>query len=228
MSKREHWLSRGLDAVTAIANQIDSDKIKEGVETVEKIQSQLPLEDWKQKFDKVLKRHKQVKVFIAGSKVLDFERNAIRSELMKLSNSAHHQVDFHGYSFEDFERSLSEEGRQMDYNRFIEEKADCVIFVLDGQVGGITLKEFEVALNAFSQNKRPEIYVYCKKSFLHNVSPVLPKFFRQNEKIRKYFETDKEIEKIKQVINEHAQYYIEYDDIDDLQQKVAADFRKYQ
>ena len=228
MSKKRRWLLSGLDAVKSLANQIDSDKIKEGVEAVEKIQSQLSLGECKEKIKDVLNRHKQVKVFIAGSKVLDFERNAIRSELMKLSNSAHHQVDFHGYSFEDFERSLSEEGRQIDYNRFIEEKADCVIFILDGQVGGITLKEFEVALNAFSQNKRPEIYVYCKKSFLHNVSPVLPKFFRQNERIRKYFEMDEEIEKIKQVINEHAQYYIEYNNIDDLQQKVAADFRKYQ
>ena len=41
---------------------------------------------------------------------------------------------------------------QEHYNRFIREKSDIVFFVFDGQVGGITETEFEVAKNAYKSS----------------------------------------------------------------------------
>ena len=68
--------------------------------------------------------------------------------------------------FEDFQTSLTgkEKGRQEDYNRFIKEKADIVIFVFSSIAGRIT-EEFDVAYNSFQTNNRPEIFVYVKKQF---------------------------------------------------------------
>ena len=88
---------------------------------------------------------KEIKVFIAGSKSLTVERDAIRSVLQILSNSNSKKVLIRTYTYEEFDQSLSHEGRQKEYNRFIKSEADYVIFVLDGTVGGITLTEFDVA-----------------------------------------------------------------------------------
>ena len=200
MSKDNFLFKRGIKKLSPLAKNIDSEKIVKVVETVEKIRSTYSLE-------------KKIKVFIAGSKQLNAERNAIRSEFMKISNASNNKLEIRGYSFEDFESFFSDEGRQMDYNCFIEDEADSVVFVLDNKVGGITFEEFERALKSYEKVKHPRIYVYSKQGILQSISPALQK--------------NSEIEKIKQLINQHAQYYVEYCDILDLQQKVAADFGKY-
>ena len=104
----------------------------------------------------------EIKVFIAGSKSLTRERDAIRSVLQILSNSNTKKLLIRTYTYEEFDTSLSPEGRQKEYNRFIMNEADYVIFVLDGTIGGITLEEFDVAWKTFTSKKRPGIYVYHK------------------------------------------------------------------
>lgn len=214
MSKDNFLFKRGIKKLSSLAKNIDSEKIVKVVETVEKIRSTYSLE-------------KKIKVFIAGSKQHNAERNAIRSEFMKISNASNNKLEIRGYSFEDFESFFSAEGRQMDYNCFIEDEADSVVFVLDNKVGGITFEEFERALKSYEKVKHPRIYVYSKQGILQSISPALQKKLQKSEYLSKILELNSEIVKIKQLINQHAQYYVEYCNILDLQQKVAADFGKY-
>lgn len=90
MSKDNFLFKRGIKKLSSLAKNIDSEKIVKVVETVEKIRSTYSLET-------------KIKVFIAGSKQLNTERNAIRSEFMKISNASNNKLEIRGYSFEDFE-----------------------------------------------------------------------------------------------------------------------------
>ena len=147
---------------------------------------------------------KEIKVFIAGSKSLTVERDAIRSVLQILSNSNSKKVLIRTYTYEEFDQSLSIEGRQEEYNCFIMNEADYVIFVLDGTVGGVTLTEFDIAWNTFTSEKRPGIYVYYKPT--NTIS--------------------KDIQDIIRRINQCRQYYTEYSDIVNLKLKVENAFRR--
>ena len=68
------------------------------------------------------------KIFIAGSKELVHERSIIREELSKVENLL--DFDVRALTFEDFKTSLKGErgGRQTDYNTFIRDEADVVVF----------------------------------------------------------------------------------------------------
>lgn len=99
-------------------------------------------------------------MFIAGSKSLENQRNSVKSELLSLQNRLDYLLRI--YTFEDFDDSFTEGGRQEQYDFFIRNKAQYIIFILDGKVGGITLKEFEIAMDSFHCSGHPKIFVYSK------------------------------------------------------------------
>lgn len=104
--------------------------------------------------------YKGLPIFIAGSKTLVHQRNYVKSELLSLQNRLNYPLRI--YTFEDFDDSFIEGGRQEQYNFFICNKAEYIIFILDGKVGGITLEEFKIAMSSFEKNGHPKIFVYSK------------------------------------------------------------------
>lgn len=137
-----------------------------------------------------------LRVFIAGAKKLKLERLLLREQLSMLSNQ--YNLDIRTVTFEDFQTSLTgqEEGRQENYNRFIKEKADIVVFVFSSVAGRITEKEFDVAYSSFRANNKPEIFVYVKKQ---------------------YFIFDKRLRSIKErFFSDNQEYYVEYNNVDNL------------
>lgn len=137
-----------------------------------------------------------LRVFIAGAKKLKLERLLLREQLSMLSNQ--YNLDIRTVTFEDFQTSLTgqEEGRQENYNRFIKEKADIVVFVFGSVAGRITEKEFDVAYSSFQANNKPEIFVYVKK---------------------RYFIFDKRLRSIKEsFFSDNQEYYVEYNNVDNL------------
>ncbi len=131
------------------------------------------------------------KVFIAGSKSLEEERNNIIAKLSQASIQSN--IYFETWTFDNFKHSFSPNGRQMDdYDVFIRESADSVIFILDGKVGGITFHEFEIAIDSYQSSGHPRVFVYNNKS---------------NEDL---FNT--EIHVIKEKTNLCNQYYTDYRD----------------
>lgn len=104
----------------------------------------------------------QLKVFIAGSKVLSEQRNILRAVLMRQQGLFNIMIE--AKTFEEFSDSLIDGGAQKTlYNKYIASEADIVVFVLDGSVGGFTKEEFYVAYNNYLLYKRPLIYVYCRQ-----------------------------------------------------------------
>lgn len=144
-----------------------------------------------------------VKVFIAGSNLLSEERMVVRSQLQQIGNTA--QIYITAYTYEDFQREFRRNGHQEEYNQFITNEADYVVFIINGRVGGITFNEFQVAVEAFKNNQTsPKILVYCKD----------------------VDRSQGEINEIIRKINELGQYYVSYRDIQDLEYNVYRDFTR--
>lgn len=162
--------------------------------------------------------HRTINVFVAGAKVLKLERDAVISALTHITNNSLRDYAFRVKTYEDFDRSLTYEGRQNEYNNYISNDAEYAIFILDNTVGGITLEEFEVAINAYKSKRKPEIYVYCRVP--DNKDTFLSRFLIRHNK-------SAEVSEIKRHLSELRQYYIEYHDLDDLKCHVNQDFRRY-
>lgn len=162
--------------------------------------------------------HQNIKVFVAGSKVLKRERDAVISALHHITNYSSRDYVFRVKTYEDFDRSLTEEGRQKEYNDYISSDAEYAIFILDSTVGGITFEEFRVAINAYKTKRRPEIFVYSRMPNHEGVR--FSRFFRR-------YEQSKEVITIRRHLSEIGQYYIEYRDIDDLKTHITQDFKRY-
>ena len=162
--------------------------------------------------------HQNINVFVAGAKVLKRERDAVISALNHITNYSSREYAFRVKTYEDFDRSLTDEGRQKEYNDYISNDAEYAIFILDSAVGGITMEEFEVAMNAYRVSRRPEIFVYSRMP--NNEGGPFSRFFRRHEQ-------SEEVTAIRRHLSKIGQYYIEYRDLDDLKTHITQDFRRY-
>lgn len=162
--------------------------------------------------------HQNINVFVAGAKVLKRERDAVISALNHITNHSSRDYAFRVKTYEDFDRSLTDEGRQKEYNDHISNEAEYAIFILDSTVGGITLEEFKMAMNAYRAKRRPEIFVYSRMP--NNDGRPFSRFFRRHEQ-------SEDVSAIRRHLSEIGQYYIEYRDLDDLKTHITQDFRRY-
>lgn len=138
---------------------------------------------------------KSIKCFIAGSKTLQAERDALRAVTCVMYNKwASKDFRILSYTFEDFERAAVIGGHQKQYNDFIANEADWALFVIDGRVGGITIEEYRIAMDSYKQNGRPKILALAKIGS----------------------EDNEDIAAIKAEINKEHQYWTDYADINSL------------
>lgn len=138
---------------------------------------------------------KSIKCFIAGSKTLQTERDALRAVTCIMYNKwASKNFRILSYTFEDFERAAVIGGHQKQYNDFIAKEADWALFVIDGRVGGITIEEYRIAMDSYKKNGRPKILAFAKKGS----------------------EDNEDVATIKDEINKEHQYWTDYTDINNL------------
>ncbi len=148
--------------------------------------------------------------FIAGSKELSHERTLCRAIFGQMQNKW--GDSFYVKTYEDFPTDLTHDlaGRQKDYNQFISQKADGVIFIFDKNVGGITMEEFEEAYKSSKTYHRPKIYVYCKKVNGNDCN-----------------DEDAQIKGLIEHLQSLGQYYVEYNDYNELRQFICNDIDNY-
>lgn len=201
----EHMLSYNLDSLLAEEKNIIQ-FITRGVKVV---QQRMTVEETKSQMEGeavCLRPQSSCKIFIAGSKKLEQERDGIRAVFAQLHNRG--SILYQTWTHEDFRRSFVEGGRQQEYNDFIENEADTIVFILNDKIGETTLSEFELALKRFNEFGHPNIYVYNHYTGDNEVNP--------------------EIQKVVDEINRHKQYYIPYIDITDLKNQIMRDYMSMQ
>ena len=138
---------------------------------------------------------KSIKCFIAGSKTLQAERDALRAVTCVMYNKwASKNFRILSYTFEDFERAAVIGGHQKQYNDFIAKEADWALFIIDGGVGGITVEEYRKAMDAYKKNGKPKILALAKVGS----------------------EDNEEVAAIKVEINKEHQYWTDYTDINSM------------
>lgn len=138
---------------------------------------------------------KTIKCFIAGSKALQRERDALRAVISMMYNKwENKQFRIQAYTFEDFERTVVVGGQQQKYNDFITQEANWVLLVINGQVGSITLEEFRKAMDAHKLKGSPQILILAQRGS----------------------EQDEKVAFIKKEIDREKQYWNDYKDIEEM------------
>ena len=103
---------------------------------------------------------KFVNVFIAGAKDLATQRKNLKALIGDINHKNLEQgrtVYFNVSSYETFGDN------QLEYDEYIKNKADLVIFVLKDRIGDKTKDEFVLAQQNFNEQGRPAIAVYLNK-----------------------------------------------------------------
>lgn len=135
---------------------------------------------------------KTIKCFIAGSKKLQQERDALRAVTCVMYNKWDSKnFRILSYTFEDFKKEHTLVPPQDLYNKFIEEEADWALFIIDGDIGGITVNEYRVAMDSFKKNGSPKILALAKVGS----------------------ESNEKVAEIRYEINKEHQYWTDYTDI---------------
>lgn len=144
----------------------------------------------------------QVNIFFAGSKELQTERDIFSNVISQLQTKwKDKNINLYGYSFQNFEHGFIYDGHQCTYNEFINRYADITIFVLNGNVGGKTKEEFDIAMDSFKKQGHPIIYVYSRISDLQN----------------------EDVESTRNRVNEESQYWQDYSDNEQLRLLIKND-----
>lgn len=163
------------------------------------------------KIDTRSENKKRLKCFIAGALALNNERNAIISGINDLNlanNYSGYQIEC--YSFGNFNKYMSPNGQQYDYDSFIREEADICIFILDNAVGGITMNEYMLAIGCWKASgyKKPIVFVFSNKAN-DGISPSEDILFMRSH------------------MKEHNQYWIDYSSIEVLQLKSQLNLQRF-
>lgn len=149
---------------------------------------------------------KDLYFFIAGSKALQPERDLFSNVINQLQTKWSPKSIFaYGISYQNFQHEFTIGGQQVEYNEFIQKYADVVVFVINGNVGSITLKEFHLAMETFKAYKRPTIYVYSKT--VETISD--------------------EVGQMHDQINEESQYWQDYANNNELRLMIQNDLSDY-
>lgn len=146
------------------------------------------------------------KIFVAGSKKLTHERDLFRivaSEIQSECCKRGYDVNLQVVTFETFDYCFTPQRKQQAYNEYILKEADVCYFILDGNVGGITEEEFDIAFESYKNNERPMLCVFSCS--------------RDTE--------DDTIKQIRHKISEAGQYYTEYFDEKDLKVLIEKSLR---
>lgn len=157
--------------------------------------------------------NKVYKIFLAGSTKLENERSFVRnviSEWVANDDVTTKQLDGSNiivYAFDVLNNVVSWDGntQQESYNEFIQNTADLVIFILCGEIGEETYKEFQIAYNRLRETKtHPLILVYAKNN-----------------------SNDKRINEVKVLLQQHGKYYHPYNNDDELKHILMQDLSHF-
>ncbi len=144
-----------------------------------------------------------IKIFIAGAMSLQKERKEVKALVNDL-NATYIDKNIHivAHSNEHFKDDQSE------YNAFISKEADIVLFILDGTIGPETEKEFLNAVQSLRSRELPQIQVFVREPEDKNSSPDIGR-----------------IQGLMAAGLGVGKYYVKYNDITDLKDKVNTRIR---
>ncbi|MBR3298664.1 MAG: tetratricopeptide repeat protein [Clostridia bacterium] len=111
-----------------------------------------------------MQNEKTIRIFIGSSITdLELERMKLMSFIQGLNNKYHERGIFiEGYICEETPNNMRLGGSQVMHNDYISGSADATIFMFFHKAGEFTMKELELARQAFLEKGKPNVYVFFK------------------------------------------------------------------
>lgn len=137
-----------------------------------------------------------ISIFVSGSKKLKEHRLRLKALVNNLNGENRMKglpVTFNMFSY------VNLGDNQLEYNDFIQNKSDIVIFLIEDRIGDKTKEEFMLASQAQKKNGKPKTLVFIKE----------------------FQEKTPEIEEVERLVNDQSKsYYVDYSNLEDLEYKV--------
>lgn len=137
-----------------------------------------------------------ISIFVSGSKRLKEHRLRLKALVNNLNGENRMKgcpVTLNMFSY------VNLGDNQSDYDDFIKNKSDIVIFVVEDRIGTKTKEEFMLASGAQKRKGKPKILVFMKE----------------------FQERSPEIEEVEHLVSKNSDsYYIDYSNLEDLEYKV--------
>jgi hypothetical protein len=167
---------------------------------------------------------KQIPIFIAGAKSFRDQRVALKAMANDLNTEFSDQkkdVVIYMCSYENFG------DHQQEYNQFIADVADLVIFVLDGSIGKHTEDEFRLAVSEYKKEDMPKVLVFLKEfdqttPGIQKIQHLLEEAFGPEFYYISYSSTEDLCTKAKERIQQHVNRYQHR--INTIRRAIAAGF----
>ncbi|MBR4457737.1 MAG: tetratricopeptide repeat protein [Clostridia bacterium] len=147
---------------------------------------------------------KTIRIFIGSSITdLELERFKLMSFIQGLNNKYHERgVFIEGYICEETPNTMRLGGSQEQHNDYISNESDLTVFMFFHKAGEFTLKELQLAREAFLRQGRPNVCVFFKAV---NKAPDL------NEDIQRA---------VRLVFEDYGHYYKVFEDVDTVKLEI--------
>ena len=105
---------------------------------------------------------KEIKVFLASSEELKYDRLAFSDLIRKLDNIYEKRgIRIKLYQWEDFDAAYNDKRKQDEYNEYIKQ-SDLFLALFRTKAGKFTVEEFELARDEHREKGLPKPHVYCR------------------------------------------------------------------
>ena len=105
---------------------------------------------------------KEIKVFLASSEELKYDRLAFSDLIRKLDNIYEKRgIRIRLFQWEDFDAAYNDKRKQDEYNEYIKQ-SDLFLALFRTKAGKFTVEEFELARNEHREKGLPKPHVYCR------------------------------------------------------------------
>ena len=105
---------------------------------------------------------KEIKVFLASSEELKYDRLAFSDLIRKLDNIYEKRgIRIRLFQWEDFDAAYNDKRKQDEYNEYIKQ-SDLFLALFRTKAGQFTVEEFELARNEHREKGLPKPHVYCR------------------------------------------------------------------
>ncbi|MEE0961827.1 MAG: DUF2225 domain-containing protein [Bacteroidales bacterium] len=105
---------------------------------------------------------KEIKVFLASSEELKYDRLAFSDLIRKLDNIYEKRgIRIRLFQWEDFDAAYNDKRKQDEYNEYIKQ-SDLFLALFRTKAGQFTVEEFELARDEHREKGLPKPHVYCR------------------------------------------------------------------
>lgn len=105
---------------------------------------------------------KEIKVFLASSEELKYDRLAFSDLIRKLDNIYEKRgIRIKLFQWEDFDAAYNDKRKQDEYNEYVKQ-SDLFLALFRTKAGKFTVEEFELARDEHREKGSPKPHVYCR------------------------------------------------------------------